>query len=133
MLSIAQVAEVIDRNNMMERDDRRIAEIIFLLFGTIDQLQFASVNFFSDSLASFGYPMNKKDTKAVHSRINNMERDEYLEKLNLTYLLEEDRIAQSSRAIGRISHDGNNRTRSLFRLTPKGNAKLNKIILKLNL
>lgn len=129
MLNKNDVKSIIEQYRMMNIGTRKYADIVILLFGTLEENQYASVNFFKDTIISFGYELDRADAKVLQSRINQMVGNS-LERLALFDLADEKRIPACVGAAGTIRHDGQHRTRALFRLNPKGKEILRKTLIK---
>lgn len=127
MLEPKMVKSAINDNLLMSKRDRKLSAVIILLFGTIENRRYASPNFFIEELKKFGYEINQDMIKTIRTCLNQMS-ERHLEKKILCDLLEEDRLAICSQAKGPISHNGNQRTRALFKLNSSGEKFLAKAI-----
>lgn len=127
MLKPEMVKIAISDNFLMSKRNRKLSAVIILLFGIIEEEQYASVNFFVEKLKEFGYQIDLTMIKKIRTCLNQLS-DRHLEKMILCDLLEEKRMEVCAQAAGPISHNGNQRTRALFRLNSQGIKSLNKII-----
>lgn len=82
-------------------------------------------------MIEFGYKLERKEIKSVHSTFNKIYN--CVDNLQLSGLLEEDRREICSRVAGRVSHEKQARTRSLFKLNQYGKDCLAKLIDKFSL
>lgn len=126
MLDLDYVKKVIAQYGMMDVGARKYANIVILLFRTLKEDQYACVNFFKDTLLEFGYELDKADAKVLQSQINQMV-GKYLERVALYKLSEDKRMLICEDAVGNIRHDGQHRTRALFRLNSSGKASVEKV------
>lgn len=117
----------ISDNFLMSKRDRKLSAVIILLFGMIENNRYASANFFVEKLKEFGYQIDSTMIKTIRTCLNQLS-ERYLEKMILCDLLEEKRMEVCAQAAGPISHNGNQRTRALFRLNSQGMKSLNKTI-----
>lgn len=117
----------ISDNFLMSKRDRKLSAVIILLFGIVEEEQYASVNFFVEKLKEFGYQIDATMIKTIRTCLNQLS-EKYLEKIILCDLLEEKRMEICAQAVGPINHNGNQRTRALFRLNSQGLRSLSKTI-----
>lgn len=129
MLNVNDVKKIVEQHQMMDLGARKYADIVILLFGTLKEDQYASMNFFKDTIMSFGHELDRADAKVLQSRINQMV-GKSLERLALFDLADEKRIPTCTGAAGTIRHDGQHRTRALFRLSFNGKEILKKTLIK---
>ncbi len=126
MIDLDFAKDTILEERIMEYGNRNYTRTIILLFGTLGEEQYASVNFFIDALESFGLVSDENDAKAVRTKFGQM-TSRWLEKIALSDLLEEDRKKICENVAGRVSHNGVKRTRSIFKLNTRGREALAKI------
>jgi len=123
MLDTKTVKRWITDRGLFDDGTRDYVSVIVLLFGTLEEGRQASIHFFSETILSFGFTLDEKQTKAFHSKLNQM-CPKYLTKIALGDLTEEKRMELCRTAAGTTSHEGAQRTRALFELDKGGISKL---------